>query len=377
MGITIVQKSSGRQARKGAKKALILAGGAITGASFMAGGLKALNDYIKDSSVADFDVFVGISAGSLLAAPLVGGISPEEMLKAFSGRSKKFSKFSVWHYYYPNIYEYLSRPLDFTKKILAKKYDASSIAEILPSGLFDNSPIEHYIRKNIENNDLTNSFRSTKKATGKSLYVVASALDDAKRVVFGPDERTDVPISKAIQASTAMPGFYKPVRIDGVDYVDGGVQQTAAIDIAVEKGAELIVCYNPFRPHTKEGRISGEGIMAVLNQIFRTFFHDRLHVAVEKFKNDPNFKGDIILVEPKDDDKAFFDLNPLLFSNRIKAACLGFQSVMGSIEEHYDEVKGIFTKYGIELTKQRVGRELDFLKEAGDDSEKLRKILEE
>ena len=375
MGITIVHKSGKGPARKGAGKALILAGGAITGASFMAGGLKALNDYLDGFSVADFDMYVGISAGSLLAAPLAGGIPPEEILKSLDGTSKKFTKFSAWHYYFPNFLEFLTRPASFAKKLF-KDGDASQIHELLPSGIFDNGPIEHYIRKNIENNGLTNSFRSTLKATGKRLYVVACALDDAKREVFGPDEKSDVEISKAIQASTALPGFYKPVRIDGVDYIDGGVQETAAIDLAIGKGAELIVCYNPFRPHTREGRLAGEGIMAVLSQIFRTFFHDRLHVTIEKFRNDPNFKGDIMLVEPKDDDKAFFDLNPLMFSNRIRAACLGFESVMGSIEEHYGNVRDIFARYEIKMTKKRVARESGFLKNAGGDAEKLRKILE-
>lgn len=375
MGITIVQKSNLKKIRPNAKKALILAGGAVTGASFMAGGLKALNDYLKDFSVIDFDTFIGISAGSLLAAPLAGGIGPEEMLKSFDGTSEQFSKFSAWHFYWPNINELMVRPFSFAKKLLSKK-NPPSISELLPSGIFDNGPIEHYIRKNIEKNKLTNSFKTTLKASGKRLYVVASSLDGAKREVFGPDENSSVTISRAIQASTAMPGFYKPVRIDGVDYVDGGVQQTASVDLAVDKGAELIVCYNPFRPHTKEGRLAGEGIMAVLNQIFRTFFHSRLHVALDQYRDDPNFKGDIILIEPKDDDKAFFDLNPLLFSNRIKAACLGFESAMNSINEHYSEVAEILNAYGIKMTKKKVSKESESLNTAGDDLERLRKILE-
>ncbi|MBI2092263.1 MAG: patatin-like phospholipase family protein [Deltaproteobacteria bacterium] len=348
MGITIIQKSGRAKHKKGAKKALILAGGAVTGASFMAGGLKALNDYMDDFTVNDFDIYVGISAGSLLAAPLVGGISPEEMLKGLDGTSKEFTKFAGWHYYWPNFGEFVARPFAFLKKFLDDK-TLPSLYEILPSGIFDNSPIEHYIRKNIERNDLTNNFKSTLKATGKYLYIVASILDGAKRAVFGPDEISSVTISKAIQASTAMPGFYKPVRINNADYVDGGVQDTASIDIAVKKGAKLIICYNPFRPHTKAGRLAGEGILAVLNQIFRTFFYSRLHVALEQYRDDPSFDGDIILIEPKDDDKDFFDLNPLILSNKTKGASLGFKSAMNSINEHYGDISKILALYGIKM----------------------------
>lgn len=375
MGITIVQKSDLRKVKPNAKKALILAGGAVTGASFMSGGLKALSDFLQNFSVTDFDTYIGISAGSLLSAPLAGGISPEEMLRSLDGTSKQFSKFSAWHFYWPNMSELLIRPLAFAKKFFSDE-NPPSLYEILPSGLFDNSPIEYYIRKNIEKNNLTNSFKTTFKASGKYLYVIAAALDGAKRTIFGPDENADVTISKAIQASTAMPGFYKPVRINGVDYVDGGVQDTASIDVAVDKGADLIVCYNPFRPHTKDGRLAGEGVMAVLNQIFRTFFHSRLHVTLDQYRDDPDFKGDIILIEPKEDDKAFFDLNPLMFSNRIKAACLGFESVTNSIVEHYDDMEKVLSAYGIKMTKKKVGKELNFLKTAGDDVKKLRGILE-
>lgn len=346
MGITIIHKSGGAP-KKNAKKALILAGGAVTGAAFMAGGLKALNDSLKGFSVADFDIFIGISAGSLLAAPLAGGISPDEMLKSFDGTSKKFSKFSGWHFYWPNIGEFLTRPLAFARDVIAKR--GPSVFELLPSGLFDNSPIEHYVRKNIKANQLTNSFKTTLRASGKKLYIVASTLDEARRVVFGPDEKNDVTISQAIQASTALPGFYKPVRLNGIDYVDGGVHDTASIDIAVEKGADLIVCYNPFRPHTKAGRLAGEGIMTVINQIVRTVFHSRLHASLEKYRGDKKFQGDIVLIEPKDDDKAFFDLNPLIFSNRSKAAVLGFESVAGSINEHRSDVAKILSLYGIKM----------------------------
>ncbi len=375
MGITIVQKSDLKKVKPNAKKALILAGGAVTGASFMSGGLKALNDYFTDFSVTDFEMFIGISAGSLLATPLIAGIGPEEMLKSLDGTSKQFSKFSGWHFYWPNISEIMRRPFMFAKKVFSNQ-TWPSLYEILPSGIFDNSPIEHYIRRNIQKNKMTNSFKSTLKATGKQLYIIAAALDSSKRAVFGPDERSNVTISRAIQASTAMPGFYKPVRIDNTDYVDGGVQDTASIDVAIKKGADLVICFNPFRPSTKAGNLAGEGIMSVLNQIFRSFFHARLHVTLDQYRDDPNFKGDIILIEPQEDDKAFFDLNPLIFSNRIKAACIGFESVMHSVNDQYDDISKILTAYGVKMTKKKVNRVHASLNVAGNDQDKLRRILE-
>lgn len=439
MGITIVQKSNLRKKKIKAKKSLILAGGAVTGGSFKAGGIKALNDYFIDFSVNDFDIFVGISSGSVLAAPLAAGIKPEEILKSFDGTSKRFTELSPWHYYWPNLKEIVFRPITFWYKHLARlprvalafftgaptalihlgklihelvtnpskaNYDAlmqtvssvvsdislPSILQLLPSGVFDNSPIEHYLRKNIKENNLTNSFRTAKKMTGKDVYICAMTVDGAKRVVFGHDENNEATISQAVQASTAMPGFYRPARVNGVDYVDGGVQDTANIDVAIEKGAELIICYNPFRPYdnkvlleyirkenkyvSNDRRLSDDGVMAVLNQIFRAMFHTRLHVAIEQYKSDPRFKGDIILIEPKADDAAFFGLNPLVFGNRIKAAAMGYKSVRNSINEKFPEISKILKSYGITMSRKDVEKEIHSMNEAGDSSAFLREIIE-
>lgn len=394
MGITIVQKSDLKK-KKGAKTALILAGGAVTGGSFMAGGLKALNNYMTGFAVTDFDIFVGISSGSLLAAPIMAGIMPEEMLKSLDGTSERFSELSPLYYYRPNLKEFVARPLAFCVRQILNfpRIEIPSLLELLPSGLFDNSSIEKYLRNNIEKNHLTNSFEVAHKVTKKSLYISAMTVDGAKRVIFGHDENNKATISEAVQASTSMPGFYKPARINGVDYVDGGVQETANIDIAIRKGAELIICYNPFRPYdnkvllehikkenrfaSKDRRLSDDGVMAVINQIFRAMFHSRLHVALDHYRADPKFKGDIILIEPKADDAAFFGLNPLVFGNRIKAAALGYKSVRNSIDEMYKEIAEILNSYGIGMSKAKVEKEIKRMKKAGESGGFLREVMEE
>lgn len=401
MGITIVQKSNLKKIKRSAKKALILAGGAVTGGSFKAGGIKALNDYFTNFSVNDFDIFVGISSGSLIATPLMSGISPESILRSLDGTSKHFSTLSGWHYYRPNLKEWIGKPLNFLKRAVSSpfeymskgQFDFPSLLSVLPSGVFDNCAIEEYLRDNIKRNKLTNDFKIARRLTGKSLYICAMALDGARRVIFGHDEKSDATISEAVQASTAMPGFYKPANIKGVNYVDGGVQETANIDIAIKKGAELIVCYNPFRPYEPKSRTAygvrravhkkkqeglvDNGVMEVLNQIFRAFFYSRLHVALDHFRKDPNFKGDIILIEPSGDDSDFFKLNPLLLSNRTRAAQLGFESVRNSIAAHFNEVKEIFAAYGVSMNRKGVDEEFRKISRPDVSEEELRKILEE
>jgi NAD(P)-dependent dehydrogenase (short-subunit alcohol dehydrogenase family) len=80
MGLTIVHKSDLTARKRNPRVALVLAGGAVTGGAYKLGGLKALDDFMVNRKTTDFDIYVGLSAGSFLAAPLAGGVTPVEML---------------------------------------------------------------------------------------------------------------------------------------------------------------------------------------------------------------------------------------------------------------------------------------------------------
>ncbi|MBI1909305.1 MAG: patatin-like phospholipase family protein [Deltaproteobacteria bacterium] len=418
MGLTIVQKSDLSRPKPNPKIALVLAGGAITGGTFKVGGLKALNDFLVNRKVTDFDIYVGASAGGFLAAALAGGITPEEMLKSLDGSSKLFSQLSPWHIYQPNWLEFAERPLRFftqslaylprlasplfqrppkgaspnLKEILQKRLlEIPSLWEMIPSGFFDNGPLEKYLRKNMKRNRIPNDFTAMKKKRGKSLYVVTTNLDTAERVIFGPDEKNDVTISKAVQASTAVPLLYKPVRIQGVDYTDGAVRRTTNMDVAIQKKAELIICYNPFRPYSnklmlqylkEEGRyvaknryLSSHGLLMILNQVFRTILHTRIRYFIDQIRVDPNFKGDLILIEPHDDDSLFFGMNPMSFWDRAKAASHGFTSVRNTILSRFGEVSKILAAYGITMSRDLVDKDYSQIRKTRNDA-KIMKVLE-
>jgi len=208
---------------------------------------------------------------------------------------------------------------------LAKRRGFPSPLDYLPSGFFDNSSIERYLRDNFKRGRKSNDFRELHRQTKKELYIGAMNLDTAERVVFGYDEDTSVTVSEAVQASTALPGFYKPARINGIDYVDGGVRRTANIDVAIEHGADLVICYNPFRPFSNrvrrtaknggyeiEGKLLGDdGLLMVINQVFRTLLHSRLQYGLRQYQDDPNFHGDIVVIEPKETDRHVFQLSAM------------------------------------------------------------------
>ena len=417
MGITIIQKSDLSTRKKNPKVALVLAGGAVTGGAFKMGGLKALDDFLINRKTTDFDLYVGLSAGAILAAPLAAGVPPSETLRALDGSSSVVSQFLPRHFYNPNTEELLRKPVEFVSdlalfaprtlqklvsrsphlvdrlrpalRVLQKSPSISALQDVatpivreilanripmpqdyMPSGLFDNSTIEQYLRENFAKNGFPNDFPSFQERVGKELYICAMNLDTAERVVFGHNTDTSATISEAIQASTALPGFYKPARINGVDYVDGGVRHTANIDVAIEQGADLIICYNPFRPfnnrvHRRFDMESGEwkregqpiadtGMAGIINQVFRTLLHTRLQYGLRAYQDDPNFRGDIILIEPTETDVNMFSMNPLALWDGPRAGRYGYSSVTQTIDTHYDIIKQILGSYGILMTRREV-----------------------
>ena len=417
MGLTLIRKSDGSPRKRKPKIALVLAGGAVSGGAFKVGGLKALDDYLVDRKVADLDMYIGLSAGSMLAVSLASGITPDEMVKVLEGTSGKLDQLTPFQFYNPNVREFIERPAKFFYDLFTyvpgvlfelirqvprlpevvgprlraflDKPNYTSAEELamaliehvspsreipaltnhIPTGLFDNSSLERWLRRSLEKMRMPNDFREFARKRGRQLYVTACDLDTAERVIFGADERNEVTISQSVQASTALPIFYRPARIGGIDYVDGGIRNTANIDVAIEKGADLVICYNPFRPFLnridQEGQsryfaagryLSDRGMKMLINQVFRTLLHSRLRTALRGYLTDERFKGDIVLLEPREQDADFFAINPLAFWKRADAIREGFESVRVTIEQNFDAISDVFARYGLRMDRRAAQR---------------------
>jgi NTE family protein len=417
VGLTLIRKSDGAPRKRKPRIALVLAGGAVSGGAFKVGGLKALDDYLVDRKVADLDMYIGLSAGSMLAVSLAAGITPDEMVKVLEGTSGKLDQLTPLQFYNPNVREFVERPAKFLYDLFTyvpgvvfelvrqvprlpevvgprlrafldkPNYTAAeelamaliehvspsreipALTNHIPTGLFDNSSLERWLRRSLERMRMPNDFREFTRKRGRQLYVTACDLDTADRVIFGADERHDVSISQAVQASTALPIFYRPARIGGVDYVDGGIRNTANIDVAIEKGADLVICYNPFRPFLnrvdQEGQsryfaagryLSDRGMKMLINQVFRTLLHSRLRTALRGYLTDERFRGDIVVLEPREQDADFFAINPLAFWKRADAIRAGFESVRVTIEQNFDALEDLFSRYGLRMDRRTAQR---------------------
>ena len=77
------------------------------------------------------------------------------------------------------------------------------------------------------------------------LWVCAVRLDRGRRVVFGREGAPPATVADAVAASCAIPAYYRPVEIDGVLYVDGGVHSPTNADVLAGLGLDLVVVVSP------------------------------------------------------------------------------------------------------------------------------------
>jgi NTE family protein len=367
----------GGKRKRPSKTALVLGGGGFTGGVYEIGALRALDLLAVNSTVNNFDVYVGTSAGSFVAAMLANGITPDEMMQVLNDRiPSELEDLDLDKVLKPNYLGFITkaaklplRTLELVRS-LARIGELSAIdlgvglAEALPSGLYSGDGIDEYIAGVLKDSNRPNDFR----LLDTELYLTATDLDTTERIVFGEPGWQDVPISKAVQCSTTLPIVYKPVDLKGRQLVDGGIRSTTNVDIAVEKGAKFIIVVNPLVPYVNDfertiptvfgnrvRRVSDMGLPAIANQTFRLIAHQRLHQAVEQWEE--KYPGvDILLLEPDPGDELMFGTPIMDYSRRLDIARHGFESVTAMLAKDYDRYAEIAGRHGLEISGARVRR---------------------
>lgn len=397
-GITIIQKRDPDLARiRRSKVAVVLAGGAISGGAFKVGGLRALDEMFAwrrtgsganvPFSLTDADIFVGLSAGSVLASVLAAGISPEEILRIVMGQSRIYEQFRALDYMAfdggsvaRRLRSMLRHEESIFTNFLSGATDPESVGVFglgktvmkmlstlprgLPMGVFSTDRLAAYLRRNAARAGVTDDFATEFARTGKELMLTAVDVNRGELIVFGHDEPYGrVPISSAVAASCALPGWYAPVRVKNpragepyekpfLDLVDGGLMRTANVRVAVEKGADMVVCYNPFTRirYERAGRsLVDHGPAALAGQLFRILLGARLDIAKELIYRDETIDADVVFIEPAEDDYKFFRMNPMRHSHQERAAEHGYHTIRAGILANHEMLARVFATHGIHL----------------------------
>ena len=391
-------KSGGRRPQR-SKSALVLGGGGFTGGVYEIGALRALDLLSVNRTVNEFDVYVGTSAGSFVAAAVANGVTPEEMMRVIVQQvPSPFPDARVSALLKPNYLEFLTKgamlPLRVAQLVRTLLRDLGQVsavdivvglAEALPSGLYSGQGIERYVRTVLSDPDRTDDFRLLEP----ELYLAATDLDTCERIVLGAQGWDDVPISTAVQASSALPMIYKPVRVKDRELIDGGVLSTTNIDIAVEAGAKFIVVVNPLVPYVNDfetriptitgsraRRVSDMGFPHIGYQAFKLVAYQRLHEMARRWEQ--RYPGvDIVLIEPEPNDELMFQTSIMNYTSRVDIARHGFQSVTLKLAHDYARFKRICARHGIEISATRVRKVVKHFEAEREKTRAWRKILEQ
>ncbi len=173
---------------KPAKVALVLGAGASKGFAHI-GVLKVL-----ESNKIPVHMIVGTSAGSFVGSLYAYGYNAFQLQKM---------------------------------AIAIEKGDIADLS-IPDNGFIKGELLEGYINKTVKN--------SSMEKLRIPFYAVATNIQNGQEVVFGTGNT-----GRAVRASCSIPGIFRPVKISGQMYVDGGVVSPVAVDAARKIGADVII----------------------------------------------------------------------------------------------------------------------------------------
>jgi NTE family protein len=387
-----------RRRRSSSKTALVLGGGGFTGGVYEIGALRALDLMAVNSTVNQFDVYVGTSAGSFIAALCANGVTPEEMMRVVTHQGKTpFRDIDLGDLLHLNLLEFARtgvllplRVAALARQVVAQRGQVSAmdvllgLADGLPSGAYTGAGIERYLHSVLNEPGRSDAFGELRR----ELYLTATDLDTCERIVFGAEGYDDVPISTAVRASGALPMVYAPVAVKGRELVDGGIVSTTTLDIAVEAGAKLVVVINPLVPFvndfvgrvrtlrgTRPRRVSDMGFAQIGYQAFKLLAHQRLHELAQGWEQ--RYPGvDIVLIEPEPADELMFKTSMMNFTSRVEIARHGFQSVTKHLAGEYDHYREICERHGLEISAKRVKKVVEHFEVEQEETSAWRKILE-
>src|SRR3954471_22674966 len=297
------------------KVGLVLGAGGVMGGAWLTGGLHALaTETGWDPASADY--VVGTSAGSMMGALLASGVPPWFMVAHSAGES------------FEGLSDADGRPQDTASRSAGAEFHldwfpppigpgswqlimrsaarpnrhqpAALLAGWLPRGMVSNEPLKETVRRVVPSG----------WSDHPNLWIVACDYATGRRVPFGRADAPPAELADAVAASCAIPGFYKPVRIAGRRYVDGGLWSTSNLDILRNEQLDLVVCLNPTSSlHPPHAWNPAERIAAA----FRTISGRRLGSETKKLRE----RGtEVVLIQPTGEDHDA--MGPNLMSTRTR-----------------------------------------------------------
>ena len=218
--------------------ALVLGGGGALGWVYHAGVVGALRD--RGLELPAIGTVIGTSAGAAVAAAIRSGADPAEIVARMARPPSREQRERILQEV--RAARKSLRPL--SPRLARDAWHARgnvvlALSGLLPRGLFPTAFAEQ--------------FPGIPSLNGwpEGLWIPAVRARDGEVVVFGRD-RSDVAVATAVEASSAVPGMFRPKHIAGDDYIDGGAVSPTHAELALDAGGDTVLVSSPMtRPSRK------------------------------------------------------------------------------------------------------------------------------
>ncbi len=230
---------------------LVLGGGGVLGGAWMVGALTALQE-VHGLDPRRADLLVGTSAGSVTAALLGAGVSVGELAAHQLGEPSRSGPLARigWDYETATGGSRPPRPRWGLGSAGLVTQGAGRLRQLPPTAVL--SALMPEGRGSLEMvGRLVQAVQDEIGAPAggwsphAGVRAVAMDFESGRRVVFGAPVSPPAALAEAVMASCAVPGWYSPVSIHGVRYIDGGASSSTNIDVAAGEGLDEIFVLAP------------------------------------------------------------------------------------------------------------------------------------
>ena len=290
---------------------LVLGGGGVLGAAWSIGALCALEQHV-DVDVREFDYIVGTSAGSVLAALLGSGLSPDQLRQHQLGALTDGPLGAIaWDHETSTGGHRPPRPKFGVGSPKLVAHNVRRLRRLPPTAVLSALVPEG-------RGSLTNVHSLVEAVTPDGgwsahpgVWIMAMDYETGRRVAFGRPGEPVTSLAEAVTASCSIPGWFSPIVIDGHRFVDGGACSATSVDVLAGLGLDEVYVVAPMvspqldRPPSLLGKLERRWWIRTT----RRCLHE-----VDKLRSEG---AQVTVLGPTPDDLRAFGANVMYVSRRL------------------------------------------------------------
>jgi len=312
------------------RRGLVLGGGGILGAAWMVGALKAVEEiHGWDPRTADY--IVGTSAGSVLTALLGAGVSVDQLVAhqhckpitegPLAGYSWDYEKAtgsnrpSLPRLLGPGSGKLIRRTLAGGAR---KMPPTAVLSAFLPAGKGSLDRVGHLVEAFTPYGEWS---------PHPNCWIVALDYESGRRVAFGHENAPDVPLNEAVMASCAIPGWFRPMQINGRTYIDGGAWSATSVDLLAGLDLDEVYVLAPMLSFAMD---QPETVLGRMERRWRVQVTKRCLSEVNKVRSGGT---DVVVLGPGPEDLEAMGANVMDNSRRLRVLDMSLKTSVEALRD--------------------------------------------